>query len=1191
MESPCPKTCPASGPPLSCAPSAVMNWLQEAPLLDPQIPVRVLALGGAVLGSASCVWACLKSAENRRLHLHRRTIHRRRVKAYIRDFEEQLEEARIAAKKRCLQDTHMVLPLRHEPSIIDAWPTCILPTLQAAATEAEEGGRRNASFGSSAQAKGVAKLIHIVNMEKHQNQKRLRVYPTLDEDATLCRAQQAVGISPDEPVNIVCLASGKQVRSLCYDALTEGAVYVLRVEHNPAKRRQSMVAKALSGEGELRYRKGVDFGTVLGLLRKSVLWGDTRDATDQETIRKLHQMLALNLLERMEEFRKNPDDVSYQLGTLDRIDQDLVSLLKHRNGLWSDLFHRRVLSRVLSCFHSIGLLRCWTAGYSRSTVLLKWRAPVDVVGAEQYAETGQVTSRELLEFMDQRLKKRRAESPFQLLKLMRLRYLQWGSIVRNASTWGLILISNFLRPFVSTLETRFNREVLDTATPRHIQRLGLTMLWLIGLQCCRRVCDSLTKYLTEKAVMETELSIQRTCLENLAMADQSFIASQGRQDGSGPLEALADTLSTDLVNVCTCLRRLCEWWSDVSALAGILYFFATSLGRDQGKAAFSGAVAGALTDFLWQSMKDGFENWVNPGCEEEDDKLELRDGTKVVYAPENPHHDIAVEVGEHGVVLEVVDGPLSLKCSFSQDRVVFLRESDVDHADGADSLLPNGGPEDITGQYVFSDMETFEVFRTWGLEVSQLQHGLDEEQRAREHQQRVSFQMVPLTVHSVLEYSKSKLSSALTTVVAVWVMWRLGVNWSRSVAPKAVSYKTQLDSALEIGWRLPKEMRSVTGDVFRGAARTLTLLEYEPTIDNGGGSAQEITSGEVVFEGVHFQYGQERRVLRGLDLRIGAGELVAFVGRSGCGKTSVFRLLSRLYDPTPEPLDADERPVAGEEYVSYCCRDKEWKAVRAVREAGDGAVVVASAASGEEWANPIPRAALGRAGTGGVITVGGQDIRGLQARHLRGAVVATMLQDVTLFDGTIAFNIKYGRPTATAAEVAEVCEAAVVNDFLNELPERLLARVGAGGVSLSGGQRRRIGLARALLACVCSRASPTQGRAKVLLLDEPTAGLDPSTETRVRQNLQEFAAHNGVTIVIISHSLPFIQECKLFLFGDPDIDADRGRIVAVGNYRDLYEQHALFRRFVDDSRVDVSSPRPDSDNGSDDDEGPASPYR
>ncbi|MGE5132886.1 MAG: ATP-binding cassette domain-containing protein [Gemmatimonadota bacterium] len=138
-----------------------------------------------------------------------------------------------------------------------------------------------------------------------------------------------------------------------------------------------------------------------------------------------------------------------------------------------------------------------------------------------------------------------------------------------------------------------------------------------------------------------------------------------------------------------------------------------------------------------------------------------------------------------------------------------------------------------------------------------------------------------------------------------------------------------------------------------------------------------------------------------------------------------------------------------------------------------------------------------------MIAIGGRDITGLSPAALR-RLVTLVPQDPWLHTGTIADNIAYGRPGASRAEILAAAQRAGVASFAAMLPDGCETAVGEQGRQLSGGQQRRVAVARALL-----RDTP------VLLLDEPTTGLDPAAESRLVTEL--LAAAQGKTVIMVTH--------------------------------------------------------------------------
>ncbi|NLR95539.1 ATP-binding cassette domain-containing protein [Rhizobium sp. P38BS-XIX] len=174
----------------------------------------------------------------------------------------------------------------------------------------------------------------------------------------------------------------------------------------------------------------------------------------------------------------------------------------------------------------------------------------------------------------------------------------------------------------------------------------------------------------------------------------------------------------------------------------------------------------------------------------------------------------------------------------------------------------------------------------------------------------------------------------------------------------------------------------------------------------------------------------------------------------------------------------------------------------------------------------------------GTITVDGQDLRTVTQKSLRN-VIGMVPQDTVLFNDTIAYNIRYGRPGADDAEVAAATEIAQIGDFIRNLPEGFETKVGERGLKLSGGEKQRVAIARTVL-----KAPP------VLILDEATSALDTTTEREIQAAL-DVVSKNRTTLVI-AHRLSTV------IGADEIIVLKSGVIAERGTHADLLAQNGLY---------------------------------
>ena len=257
--------------------------------------------------------------------------------------------------------------------------------------------------------------------------------------------------------------------------------------------------------------------------------------------------------------------------------------------------------------------------------------------------------------------------------------------------------------------------------------------------------------------------------------------------------------------------------------------------------------------------------------------------------------------------------------------------------------------------------------------------------------------------------------------------------------------------------------------------KMFTLMEKEREIaDAPGAPALQMQGAPTVrFENVAFAYEPARPILHQISFEIPSGKTVAVVGPSGSGKSTLARLLFRFYD-------------------------------------------------------------VGAGGLDGRITINGQDIRSVTQASLRQAI-GIVPQDTVLFNDTVEYNIAYGRPGATRAEVEDAARAARIHTFITSTPGGYDTMVGERGLKLSGGEKQRVAIARTLLK-----------NPPILIFDEATSALDSANERAIQAELTAVAQNK--TTRVIEHRLSTVVDAHEILV------MDTGHIIERGTHLQLLAQ-------------------------------------
>ena len=301
--------------------------------------------------------------------------------------------------------------------------------------------------------------------------------------------------------------------------------------------------------------------------------------------------------------------------------------------------------------------------------------------------------------------------------------------------------------------------------------------------------------------------------------------------------------------------------------------------------------------------------------------------------------------------------------------------------------------------------------------------------------------------------------------------------------------------------------------------RTFYILDAVEEVMNPENPIEVLDfAGGVDFDNVFFSYRGEKHILQDVTLHVKPGQVVALLGGTGSGKTSLVNLLPRFYD-------ADDDYTVSYNGETYRVDKKG----HVVIDGSEYSIIDDYfEIDGEKIKVQAP----------GTLCIDGVDVRLYALRDLRQRI-GIVHQDPFLFSASLKDNIAFGRPDASIEEVMSAAKAAMIHDFIVTLEDGYDSEVGERGVTLSGGQKQRIAIARALLA------DP-----KILILDDSTSSVDAKTEMLIQQALENLMKNR--TTFIITHRLSTVRNADLIVM------MERGKIVEMGSHESLIAEEGLY---------------------------------
>lgn len=317
----------------------------------------------------------------------------------------------------------------------------------------------------------------------------------------------------------------------------------------------------------------------------------------------------------------------------------------------------------------------------------------------------------------------------------------------------------------------------------------------------------------------------------------------------------------------------------------------------------------------------------------------------------------------------------------------------------------------------------------------------------------------------------SRLSSLSVLIVGFYFVMKNLISLGQVAAFFSLSgfFSSSINSLINL--------QSGIQEAFAAINRLFEILSIESSISNGNEKPENLQP-EIKFDKIDFSYIKEKPIYENFDLKISKGEWISFMGETGCGKTTITRLLLKFYKPNK------------------------------------GRIL---------WNNI--------------------DLQDIDTNWLY-SKIAYIPQDIILFAGTILENLTLFNQSYNKEKIYEITKQVGIYDKIMSLPNQFETLVGEKGTFLSGGEKQKIAIVRALIK------NPL-----LIIFDEATSNLDVFSEKQIVQIIKELH-QNGMTIITIAHRLSTIKEC------DNIIILDNGKIVEAGSHKNLMRKNGIYKKML-----------------------------